>query len=181
MKAKLLARAFAPFLSIIYTLLTMLFPFMFTYGGIMVLTPDLWHLNLLLQSTLIAVFTGILHGYIWAWATNLPSPRRNLQAWVFAGPYVVLGLVRLFLPRWLWGYARGAENDTAPNAPKRPGPWKRIGLLAIDPHSGVIFSYLASIGVGIWRATRDFELGTVDRNQTARSFSSSSSAFCERC
>ncbi|KAL8276781.1 hypothetical protein RQP46_010837 [Phenoliferia psychrophenolica] len=161
-------RALQPVFSLVVLLLTVAYPFMFTYGGLLILTPNLASLNALLLSCLIMLITASLHDLTWTWSTGLPSPRRKLQAWVFSAPYEAVALLRLLLPTWVGGYSRGSDMDlTSVADPQRPSLWKRIGWLVIDPHSDVIFAFAASIGVTVWRATRDHAKGTVDVHQTA--------------
>jgi hypothetical protein len=45
---------------------------------------------------------------------------------------------------------------------------KRLLWLILDPHFGVVLSFTASIGVCIWRAANNYELGTIDSHQIAR-------------
>lgn len=144
---------------------------LFSSSQIIVLTPNLASLNLLLQACLFMLATTALHELVWSWTTGLPSPRRDLQAWVFAAPYQTVALIRMFLPTWLGGYSRSSDielNVTA--ASVRPPFYTRLWWLFIDPHSGVLFAFIAAIGIAIWRATKDYEHGTVDINQTACMF-----------
>ncbi|KAK4706081.1 hypothetical protein P7C70_g120, partial [Phenoliferia sp. Uapishka_3] len=167
-RLKALGRALSPIFSLAVLLLTVAYPLMFTYGGLLVLTPNLASLNVLLQACLVMLVTASLHDLVWTWSTGLSSPRRKLQAWVFSAPYEGVALLRVLLPSWLGGYSRGGDIDfNAASEAVRPTIWKRIGWLIIDPHSDVIFAFAGSIGIAIFRAVRDYEHGTVDVHQTA--------------
>lgn len=145
----------------------------------MVLTPSYAELNLLLQYTLAMVALDRLHEYVYTTSTGRPSPRRVFQAWIFKAPYQGISLALLILPSWLGGYSVPGSSLSGQGVEPvvRPGMAKRIGWLILDPHSGVAFSFLGSIGVCVYRAFKDYEHGTVDANQTAREFFFLSSFF----
>ncbi|GAA5988748.1 hypothetical protein JCM11641_006526 [Rhodosporidiobolus odoratus] len=168
-RAKAIGRALLPIFSLIVILLAYVYPFMFSFGGILVLTPNLANLNHLLQSTLLMLLLTKLHESLWCWSTGLPSPRRALQTWIFAAPYQGFALVRLFLPTKLGGFKRGSDldiNEVIAN-PVREVWWKRAFWFALDPHAGTMFAFLGALGVAIWRIVKDYERGTVDEHQTA--------------
>ncbi|KAM0788644.1 hypothetical protein ACM66B_002747 [Microbotryomycetes sp. NB124-2] len=163
-----LGRALSPILSLLALLLATVYPFMFSYGGILVLTPDLVNLRVLLILALVAVVLNRLHELVWCWSTGEPSPRRALQAWIFGAPYQGVAILRLILPVWLGGYARGSDLDiNAASLNKRPSAAKRIGWMIVDPHTGMMLAFLSSLGVAVWRIVKDYERGTVDDHQTA--------------
>lgn len=113
-----------------------------------------------------------LHEFMWTWSTGLASPRREFQKWIFFAPYQGISILLLMLPSWLGGYVKGdIKLGSTPVTNVRPKLSKRIWWTLLDPHTSVVCSFLGSIGVAIWRATRDYERGTVNVNQTARTFS----------
>jgi hypothetical protein len=158
-----------PILSISTLLLTVVYPFLFSYGGILVLTPDAKDLNLLLQSALLAITLSRLHDLVFSWSTGQPSPRRAFQAAIFAAPYHAISLLRLILPSWMGGYSSSSENAAPEAEGDVPGFWKRLGWWIIDPHTGACFSFLSAVGVALWRAIKDYDGlgGSVDKHQTA--------------
>ncbi|GAA5851994.1 hypothetical protein JCM9279_007051 [Rhodotorula babjevae] len=167
-RLKAIGKALLPLFSVVVLLLAYVYPFMFTFGGILVLTPNLSNLNRLLQVTLIMILLHKLHEAVWCWSTGLPSPRRVLQAWIFAAPYQGVALARLILPRRLGGYkARTSDLDINEVVahPVREKWYKRLGWAAIDPLVSTMFAFLAAFGVAIWRIVRDYEHGTTDRHQ----------------
>ena len=140
---------------------------------LLILTPNLGSLNDLLLSTLLMLLTASVHDLLWTYSTSLPSPRRKLQAWVFSAPYEAVALLRLVLPAWLGGYARGSDMDLSSVAPpERPSAWKRLGWLVIDPHSDVVFAFAGSIAVVVARAVKEHYKAGVDVHQTACAFPS---------
>ncbi|ORY91777.1 hypothetical protein BCR35DRAFT_316900 [Leucosporidium creatinivorum] len=161
-RIKGVGRAILPILSVLALLFSAVYPFMFSFGGILVLTPNLDNLNLLLKSALIMLLLNRLHEFLWSWSTGQPSPRRIFQSWIFASPYQGVALIRMILPVWLGGYARGSDIDiNAVSAQVRPSFAKRLGWLLIDPHTNIGASFLASVGVAIWRVVKDYEHGTL--------------------
>ncbi|GAA5834224.1 hypothetical protein JCM11251_000575 [Rhodosporidiobolus azoricus] len=168
-RCKAVGRALLPIFSVIMILLAYVYPFMFSFGGILVLTPNLTNLNHLLQATLLMLLLSKLHESLWCWSTGLPSPRRSLQTWIFAAPYQGFALVRLFLPRKLGGYRRGTDLDINEVIahPEREIWYKRVFWFALDPMAGTMFGFLAALGVAIWRIVKEYEHGTVDEHQTA--------------
>lgn len=114
-----------------------------------------------------------LHEVVWCWSTGLPSPRRVLQAWIFAAPYQGIALVRLVLPRRLGGYkARTSDLDINQVVahPTRDKWYTRLGWFVLDPLVSTMFAFLAAFGVAIWRIVRDYERGTTDKHQALRAF-----------
>ncbi|BGP14888.1 hypothetical protein JCM10213_003756 [Rhodosporidiobolus nylandii] len=168
-RVKAIGRALLPIFSLIVILSGYVYPFMFSFGGILVLTPNLHNLNHLLQSVLLMLLLSKLHEALWCWSTGQPSPRRSLQTWIFAAPYQGFALVRLFLPTKLGGYKRGTDLDINEVIahPEREAWYKRVFWFALDPHAGTMFAFLAALGVAIWRIAKDYERGTVDEHQTA--------------
>ncbi|GAA6024201.1 hypothetical protein JCM10207_006779 [Rhodosporidiobolus poonsookiae] len=168
-RCKAVGRALLPIFSVIIILLAYVYPFMFSFGGILVLTPNLHNLNNLLLATLLMLVLSKVHEALWTWSTGSPSPRRSLQAWIFAAPYQGFALVRLALPQRLGGYKRGTDLDINEVIahPAREAWYKRLFFFALDPHAGTMFAFLAAVGVAIWRIVRDYERGTVDQHQTA--------------
>lgn len=143
---------------------------------ILVLSPDLANLRILLVVTLVMVTLSRLHELVWSWSTGQPSPRRAFQAWIFGAPYQGVAILRMLLPVWLGGYARGSDLDiNAASSTQRPPFIKRLGWLVIDPHTGMLVAFLSSVGVAIWRIVRDYERGTVDDHQSACESSSNES------
>lgn len=143
---------------------------------ILVLTPSLSNLNRLLQATLVMVGLHKLHELLWTWSTGLPSPRRALQAWIFAAPYQGFALLRLALPARLGGYKQRTSDldiNQVVARPQRPTAWSRLGWFVLDPLVSTMFAFLAAFGVAIWRIVRDHERGTIDAHQTARASSAS--------
>ncbi|GAA6041858.1 hypothetical protein JCM8097_004510 [Rhodosporidiobolus ruineniae] len=168
-RCKAIGRALLPIFSIILIVLAYVYPFMFSFGGILVLTPNLSNLNHLLQLTLLMLLLSKVHEALWCWSTGLPSPRRSMQTWIFAAPYQGFALVRLFLPRKLGGYKRGTDLDINEVIahPVREKWYKRLLWFALDPLVGTVFAFLGALGVAIWRIVKDYEHGTVDEHQTA--------------
>ncbi|GAA5864193.1 hypothetical protein JCM1840_006696 [Sporobolomyces johnsonii] len=168
-RLKFIGKALLPIFSVIVVLLAYVYPFMFSFGGILVLTPNLRSLDTLLLSTLIMTILQRTHEALWAWSTGLPTPRRALQSWIFAAPYNAWAIVRLILPRKVGGYARGSDlhiNETIA-VPEREPWWNRVFWFCWDPHAGTMVAFLAAVGVAIWRIVKDYERGTVDSHQTA--------------
>lgn len=114
-----------------------------------------------------------VHEFVWTWSTGLLSPRRSFQSWIFSAPYNAFAILRLILPRQLGGYARGTDLDINETiaVPQRQVWWKRVFWFVCDPHAGTMFAFVAALGVAIWRIARDYERGTVDPHQTARTLS----------
>ncbi|GAA5883218.1 hypothetical protein JCM16303_007310 [Sporobolomyces ruberrimus] len=168
-RLRAIGRALLPIFSLLVVILAYIYPFMFSFGGILVLTPNLQQLNKLLQATLVMLVLQRLHEFVWTWSTSLPSPRRSLQSWIFSGPYNTFAILRLILPRQLGGYARGTDLDINETiaVPTRQVWWKRAFWFVCDPHAGTMFAFVAALGVAIWRIARDYERGTVDPHQTA--------------
>ncbi|GAA6008840.1 hypothetical protein JCM11491_003803 [Sporobolomyces phaffii] len=168
-RIKAIGRALLPIFSLLVVVLAYIYPFMFSFGGILVLTPNLRQLNRLLQATLVMLVLQRVHEFVWTWSTGLPSPRRAFQSWIFAAPYNAFAILRLVLPRQLGGYARGTDLDINETiaVPERQVWWKRVFWFVCDPHAGTMFAFVAALGVAIWRIARDFERGTVDPHQTA--------------
>ncbi|GAA6060914.1 hypothetical protein JCM10212_003948 [Sporobolomyces blumeae] len=168
-RLRAIGRALMPIFSLVVVLLAYVYPFMFSFGGILVLTPNLRQLNRLLEATLVMLIFQRVHEILWSWSTSLPSPRRAFQSWIFSAPYNAFAIVRLILPRKLGGYARGSDLDINETiaAPQRDVWWKRLFWFACDPHAGTMFAFLAALGVAIWRIAMDYERGTVDSSQTA--------------
>ena len=164
-----LGRAVVPVFALSTLFLTVAYPFLFSYGGILVLTPDAQDLNLLLQSALLAITLSRVHDLVFSWSTGQPSPRRAFQAAIFAAPYHAIAILRLILPSWMGGYSSGVEQAVQEAEGATPGFWKRVGWWLIDPHTGACFSFLSAVGVALWRAIKDYDGlgGTVDRHQTA--------------
>lgn len=164
-----LGRASVPVFALSTLLLTVVYPFLFSYGGILVLTPDAKDLNLLLQSALLAVTLSRVHDLVFSWSTGQPSPRRCFQAAIFAAPYHAISLLRLILPSWMGGYSSSSENAVPDAEGVAPGFWKRLGWWVIDPHTGACFSFLSAVGVALWRAIKDYDGlgGAIDKHQTA--------------
>ncbi|KAK4056484.1 hypothetical protein OIO90_002331 [Microbotryomycetes sp. JL221] len=163
-----IGRALSPLVSLLALLLATVYPFMFSYGGILVLTPDLVNLQAMLVFALIMVILNRVHEIVWCWSTGEASPRRALQAWIFGAPYQGVAVLRLILPVWIGGYARGSDLDiNAASLNQRPPVLKRIGWMIVDPHTGMMVAFLSSVGVAVWRIVRDYERGTVDDHQTA--------------
>ncbi|BGP38888.1 hypothetical protein JCM10449v2_002826 [Rhodotorula kratochvilovae] len=169
-RLKAIGRALLPIFSVIVVLLAYVYPFMFSFGGILVLTPNLSNLNRLLQVTLVMILLHKLHEALWCWSTGLPSPRRALQAWIFAAPYQGIALLRLVLPRRLGGYKSRTSDLDINEVISHPArdPWyKRMLWFALDPLVSTMFAFCVAIGVAIWRVTKDYEHGTIDQHQTA--------------
>ncbi|GAA5861864.1 hypothetical protein JCM8547_008578 [Rhodosporidiobolus lusitaniae] len=168
-RMKAIGKALLPIFSLIIIILAYVYPFMFSFGGILVLTPNLTNLNHLLQATLLMLLLSKLHEALWCWSTGLPSPRRSLQAWIFAAPYQGFALIRLILPTKLGGFKRGTDLDINEVIahPEREVWYKRVLWFALDPNAGTMFAFLAALGVAIWRIVKDYEHGTVDEHQTA--------------
>ncbi|GAA5825664.1 hypothetical protein JCM3770_005986 [Rhodotorula araucariae] len=169
-RVKAIGRALLPIFSVIVVLLAYVYPFMFSFGGILVLTPNLGNLNRLLQVTLIMIVLQKVHEALWCWSTGLPSPRRALQAWIFAAPYQGIALVRLVLPRRLGGYKTRTSDLDINEVISHPArdPWfKRMLWFVLDPLVSTMFAFLVAIGVAIWRVSKDYEHGTIDQHQTA--------------
>ncbi|GAA5927984.1 uncharacterized protein JCM15063_006051 [Sporobolomyces koalae] len=168
-RIKAIGKALLPIFSLLVVLLAYVYPFMFSFGGILVLTPNLRELNKLLQATLVMIVLQRLHELVWAWSTGLHSPRRAFQSWIFSAPYNAFAILRLILPRQLGGYARGTDLDINETiaVPQRQVWWKRLIWFACDPHAGTMFAFCAAVGVAIWRIVKDYERGTVDSHQTA--------------
>ena len=197
-RLKAIGRALLPIFSLCMILLAYVYPLMFTFGGvrrslllpvwpvarrtqtdltlslskqILVLTPSLSNLNHLLQATLVMIALHKLHEFLWTWSTGLPSPRRALQAWIFAAPYQGVALLRLALPARLGGYKQRTSDldiNKVVARPQRPTVWARLGWFVLDPLVSTMFAFLAAFGVAIWRIVRDHERGTIDSHQTAR-------------
>ncbi|GJN89916.1 hypothetical protein Rhopal_002905-T1 [Rhodotorula paludigena] len=169
-RMRAIGRALLPIFSVLVVLLGFVYPFMFSFGGILVLTPNLSNLNRLLQMTLVMIILHKLHEALWCWSTGLPSPRRAFQAWCFAAPYQGIALLRLILPRRLGGYKqRTSDLDINPviSHPSRD-PWhKRALWFIIDPLVGTAIAFTGALGVAIWRIVKDYEHGTIDEHQTA--------------
>ncbi|GAA5954985.1 hypothetical protein JCM3765_003152 [Sporobolomyces pararoseus] len=168
-RIKAIGRALLPIFSLLVVILAYIYPFMFSFGGILVLTPNLRQLNQLLQATLVMLVLQRVHEFVWTWSTGLLSPRRSFQSWIFSAPYNAFAILRLILPRQLGGYARGTDLDINETiaVPQRQVWWKRLFWFVCDPHAGTMFAFVAALGVAIWRIVRDFERGTVDPHQTA--------------
>lgn len=169
-RLKAIGRALLPIFSLVMILLAYVYPLMFTFGGILVLTPSLTNLNHLLQATLVMIGLHKIHELLWTWSTGLPSPRRALQAWIFAAPYQGVALLRLALPARLGGYKQRTSDldiSTVVAHPQRPTGWVRFGWFVIDPLVSTMFAFLGAFGVAIWRIVRDHERGTIDAHQTA--------------
>ncbi|BGO90549.1 hypothetical protein NBRC10512_005268 [Rhodotorula toruloides] len=169
-KVKAIGRALLPIFSLICIILAYVYPFMFSFGGILVLTPSLSNLNRMLQVTLIMILLHKLHEVVWCWSTGLPSPRRAFQAWIFAAPYQGFALLRLILPRWLGGYKQRTSDIDINEVITHPirDPWyKRLGWFVLDPLVSTMFAFLGALGIAIWRIVKDYERGTVDEHQTA--------------
>ncbi|KAG0662405.1 hypothetical protein C6P46_003351 [Rhodotorula mucilaginosa] len=169
-RLKAIGRALLPIFSLCMILLAYVYPLMFTFGGILVLTPSLSNLNHLLQATLVMIALHKLHEFLWTWSTGLPSPRRALQAWIFAAPYQGVALLRLALPARLGGYKQRTSDldiNKVVARPQRPTVWARLGWFVLDPLVSTMFAFLAAFGVAIWRIVRDHERGTIDSHQTA--------------
>lgn len=168
-RVKAIGRALLPIFSLLVVILAYIYPFMFSFGGILVLTPNLRQLNRLLQATLVMLVLQRVHEFVWTWSTGLPSPRRSFQSWIFSAPYNAFAILRLILPRQLGGYARGSDLDINETiaVPQRQVWWKRLFWFVCDPHAGTMFAFVAALGVAIWRIARDYERGTVDPHQTA--------------
>ncbi|GAA5893362.1 uncharacterized protein JCM6883_007642 [Sporobolomyces salmoneus] len=168
-RIKAIGRALLPIFSLLVVILAYIYPFMFSFGGILVLTPNLRELNKLLQATLVMLVLQRVHEFVWTYSTGLPSPRRSFQSWIFSAPYNAFAIVRLILPRQLGGYLRGTDLDINETiaVPERQVWWKRGLWFICDPHVGTMFAFVAALGVAVWRIARDYERGTVDPHQTA--------------
>ncbi|GAA5868807.1 hypothetical protein JCM3774_003903 [Rhodotorula dairenensis] len=169
-RLKAIGRALLPIFSLVMIILAYVYPLMFTFGGILVLTPSLSNLNRLLQATLVMIGLHKLHELLWTWSTGLPSPRRALQAWIFAAPYQGFALVRLALPARLGGYKQRTSDldiNQVVARPQRPTVRSRLLWFVLDPLVSTMFAFLAAFGVAIWRIVRDYERGTIDAHQTA--------------
>ncbi|GAA5986396.1 hypothetical protein JCM10908_003736 [Rhodotorula pacifica] len=169
-RIKAIGRALLPIFSLCMIILAYVYPLMFTFGGILVLTPSLSNLNRLLQATLVMIALHKLHELLWTWSTGLPSPRRALQAWIFAAPYQGFALLRLALPARLGGYKQRSSDldiNEVVTRPQRPTFWVRLLWFVVDPLVSTMFAFLAAFGVALWRIIRDHERGTIDAHQTA--------------
>lgn len=102
-----------------------------------------------------------------------------MQSWIFAAPYQGLALVRLMLPVKFGGFKRGTDLDINEVIahPEREVWYKRTLRFALDPNVGTVFGFLAALGVAIWRIVKEYEHGTVDEHQTARTLTSPLSSF----
>ncbi|SCV70713.1 BQ2448_3475 [Microbotryum intermedium] len=165
-----LGRALVPFFSLLLMLLISLYPFMLSYGGVLVITPDIVQLTSLLESALVMIVLSRLHEVVWCWATGTPSPRRSLQAWIFAAPYHGLALFRLILPKAMGGFS-SASDVTIPQTEEvvaRPSFFKRLFWFIIDPHLGYLAALLAAFGVSLWRIFKNYQIdAAADRRPQA--------------
>lgn len=162
--------AFAPIISIGIYLVTIFYPFMFSYGGLLVLASDTTSLNVLLQLNFLAIVTGRLHEIMWTWSTGLVSgsPRRKFQTFIFKAPYTIVSFLFALLPTRLRGFSK-SDIDIAVRSKiaARQGFWERLGWFLLDPHTGFLVSFCGSVGVCLWRAFRDFN-GGMNLNQSIR-------------
>ncbi|KDE07931.1 hypothetical protein MVLG_01840 [Microbotryum lychnidis-dioicae p1A1 Lamole] len=155
-----LGRAMVPFFSLLLMALTSFYPFLLSYGGLLVITPDVVQLTSLLESALVMIVFSRLHEVVWCWATGTSSPRRSLQAWIFAAPYHGLALFRLILPKAIGGFSNASDVSVSQTKETvaRPSFLKRLFWFIIDPHVGYFAVYLAAIGVSLWRVFKEYQV-----------------------